>query len=97
MLNTKKIEVATGIINLTEMNTNPGNNNPFSPPPCWIGGKIDYIELMRDRNRTRTGYQQIYVAAKQRIMEENVTFHGPFKEVADNMLNSLCKSIIKSH
>ncbi len=93
----KNIEPVMGIINLAEMNTSPGNNNPFSPPHSWSGDNDDYIELMRNRNHTRAGYQQIYVAAKIRIVESNVSFYGPYKDVADKMLNSLCNNILNSN
>lgn len=93
----QNIEISMGVINLTKMNTSPGNNNPFSPPHSWSGDNNDYTELMKNRSCTRAGHQQIYVAAKQRIAESSVSFYGPFKDVADKTLNSLCNNILNSH
>lgn len=93
-LNHRELGVPMGVIDLSEMDTAPGNNNPFSPPAHWAGSQEDYIELMRSRNRSQDGFQQFFVAARQRIVENDVTFSGPFNEVADKMLNSLCANIL---
>ena len=93
-LNRRELGVAMGIINLIEMDTTPGNNNPFSPPAHWAGSQEEYVDLMRLRNRSEDGFQQFFVAARQRILQQDVKFLGPFNEVADKMLNSLCSNIL---
>jgi hypothetical protein len=79
-----------GVVNLKNMDTTPGNENPFSPPDGWTGTKDDYITLLRARNKDSCYQQQIFVAARQRLNEKNVVFFGPFKDIANRMLNSMC-------
>ncbi|MDX2503917.1 MAG: hypothetical protein QNL62_05515 [Gammaproteobacteria bacterium] len=79
-----------GVVNLKNMDTTPGNENPFSPPDGWTGTNDDYITLLRARNKDSCYSQQIYLAAKQRLIEKDVAFSGPFKNIANRMLNSIC-------
>lgn len=82
-----------GLVNCRELDTHAGKNNPFSPPPGWSGNRADYIELMRSRNRTAEGFQHFFAAARQKMIENNVQFCGPFSDVAEKMLGSVCNQI----
>ena len=45
-------------LNLSVIDTSPGNDNPLSPPSDWIGSAKDYWQLICERYRRDLGIRQ---------------------------------------
>jgi|DeeseametaMP0747_FD_contig_123_25141_length_2648_multi_8_in_2_out_0_3 hypothetical protein len=71
-----------------DINTNPGENGPFAPPPGWRGDGQDYIQLMYQRWQDKTLAPDIEACAVCHRVKEPV-FSGPFSPEAARILGRI--------
>jgi hypothetical protein len=75
-----------GVINFSVIDTTPGAQSAFGPPPGWEG---NYVELMRERWKKDPGVRQhVFIVGRMLYRDEEVEFIGPFATEAKAIVES---------
>ncbi len=78
-----------GCLDLANIDTTPGRDNPFSPPQGWQGDQDEYHAFLKDRLRSPEYQQQMIVAVRQMLMGVEVEVSGPWRNIAQRLINTL--------
>ncbi len=82
------------VIDISIVDTTPGNSSPFSPPIDWSGNFDDYLHWLRSRYRVDCFVRQrLGIAAKHYQQRRHQTFQGPYTKVLVEILDAINKKV----
>lgn len=82
-----------GVIDFSDLSTEPGGPGPMAPPVDWSGTSADYKAFLRRRYRDPGGAQHLFCAARSVFRADSnavqAKLYGPFYETAKEVLSAI--------